>query len=55
VTAAGILQTGCTEAEAKARAALLDVESYLVFLDLTADPATILLRVLAARSRVRRM
>jgi aminopeptidase N len=41
VTAAGILQTGCTEAEAKARAALLDVESYAVFLDLTADPGTI--------------
>jgi aminopeptidase N len=29
---------GCTEAEARARAALLDVESYDLFLDLAADP-----------------
>jgi aminopeptidase N len=35
-----ILATGCTEAEAKARAALIDVESYTVFLDLAADPGT---------------
>jgi hypothetical protein len=41
VTAAGILQTEYTEAEAKAWAALLDVESYAVFLDPTADPGTI--------------
>jgi hypothetical protein len=41
VTAAGILQTEYTEAEAKAWAALPDVESYAVFLDLTADPGTI--------------
>ena len=39
MTAAGILQTEYTEAEAKAWAALL--ESYAVFLDLTADPGTI--------------
>jgi aminopeptidase N len=30
-------QAGCTQAEAKTRAALLDVESYGVFLDLSAD------------------
>jgi aminopeptidase N len=41
VTSAGILETGCTEAEARARAALLDVESYAVFLDLAADPGAI--------------
>ena len=41
MAAAGILQTGCTEAEAKARAALLDVESYAVALDLATDPGRI--------------
>jgi aminopeptidase N len=33
--------SGCTEAEAEARAALLDVESYAVFLDLATDPGTV--------------
>ncbi len=41
MAAAGILATGCTEAEARARAALVDVESYAVFLDLAADPGTV--------------
>ncbi len=41
MTAAAILATGCTEAEARARARLLDVESYTVFLDLAADPGTV--------------
>ena len=31
-------QDGCTEAEARERAALLAVESYAVFLDLAAGP-----------------
>jgi aminopeptidase N len=48
VAAAAILQTGCTEAEARARAALLDVESYAVFLDLAADPG-----VLRSRAEIR--
>ena len=39
--AAGILATGCTEAEAKTRAGLIDVGSYAVFLDLTTDPGTV--------------
>lgn len=37
--AAAIL--GCTQQEARARAALLDVESYAVFLDLAADPGAV--------------
>jgi aminopeptidase N len=40
VAAASILTTGCTEAEARARGALLDVESYTVFLDVAADSGT---------------
>jgi len=32
---------GCTGAEAEARAALLDVESYEVSLDLAGDPDTV--------------
>jgi aminopeptidase N len=36
---------GCTEAEARERAALLDVESYAVFLDLAADPERVRSRV----------
>jgi aminopeptidase N len=39
--AAGILATGCTEAEAKTRAGLIDVGSYAVFLDLATDPGTV--------------
>jgi aminopeptidase N len=39
--AAGSLATGCTEAEAKARAGLIDVGSYAVFLDLATDPGTV--------------
>jgi aminopeptidase N len=39
--AAGTLATGCTEAEAKARAGLIDVGSYAVFLDLATDPGTV--------------
>ena len=35
------MAAGCTEAEAAARAALVDVESYAVFLDLAADPDTV--------------
>jgi aminopeptidase N len=34
------LQTGCTEAEATTRAALIDVESYVVSLELAADTGT---------------
>jgi len=41
VAAAEILATGCTEAEAKARAALLDVETYAVSLDLATDPGMV--------------
>jgi aminopeptidase N len=41
VAAAQILATGCTEAEAKARAALLVVETYAVSLDLATDPGVI--------------
>jgi aminopeptidase N len=44
VAAASVLG-GCTEAEAKQRAALLDVESYAVSLDLAADPERIRSRV----------
>jgi aminopeptidase N len=39
--AAAILVTGCTEAEAKTRAGLIDVGSYSVFLDLATDPGTV--------------
>jgi len=39
--AATILATGCTEAEAKTRAGLIDVGSYAVFLDLATDPGTV--------------
>lgn len=35
------MAAGCTEAEAAARAALVDVESYAVFLDLAADPDSV--------------
>lgn len=35
------MAAGCTEAEAAARAVLVDVESYAVFLDLAADPDTV--------------
>jgi aminopeptidase N len=38
---AGSVVTGCTEAEAKARAGLIDVGSYAVFLDLATDPGTV--------------
>jgi len=41
VAAAQILATGCTEAEATARAALLEVETYAVSLDLATDPGMI--------------
>jgi aminopeptidase N len=44
VAAASVLG-GCTEAEARERAALLDVESYAVFLDLAADPRRVRSRV----------
>jgi aminopeptidase N len=37
VSGAKSKQAGCTQAEAKTRSALLDVESYEVFLDLSAD------------------
>jgi aminopeptidase N len=37
--------SGCTEAEAEARAALLDVQSYAVLLDLAADPRAVRSRV----------
>jgi hypothetical protein len=40
VAAADVLG-GCTEAEAQERAALLDVGSYAVFLDLAADPGRV--------------
>jgi hypothetical protein len=39
--AAGVLATGCMEAEAKARADLIDVGSYSVFLDLATDRGTV--------------
>jgi aminopeptidase N len=39
--AAGTLGTGCTQEEAETRAALLEVESYAVSLDLAADPGTV--------------
>ncbi|HTZ22562.1 MAG TPA: aminopeptidase N [Streptosporangiaceae bacterium] len=41
MAAAQMLATGCTEAEAKARAALLEVETYTVSLDLATDPGVI--------------
>ena len=43
--AAASVLGGCTEAEARERAALLDVESYAVFLDLAADPERVRSRV----------
>jgi aminopeptidase N len=43
--AAASVRGGCTEAEARERAALLDVESYAVSLDLAADPERVRSRV----------
>ncbi len=43
--AAASVLGGCTEAEARERAALLDVESYAVSLDLAADPERVRSRV----------